>query len=86
MPLPHPERLAEYADRPGRAHSPDEGHVPRRERQPLRRHHEARGQFPQPQPPAVLRRRLAPEPRMDMLGVDGLLQPCQLPAQVARPA
>src|SRR5262249_7177103 len=50
------------------------------------RHHEARRQLPQPQAPAVLRRRLAPEPRVGVLGVDRLLQPCQLPPQIARPA
>jgi hypothetical protein len=31
-------------------------------------------------------RRLIPEPQVDVLGVDGLLQPRQLPPQVARPA
>ena len=85
MPLPHPVRLAEHAHRPGRAHPPDEGHAARRQLLPLRRHHEARRQLPQPQPPAVLRRRLAPEPRVDVLGIDRLLQPHQLPPQVARP-
>ena len=33
----------------------------------------------------MLRRRLAPEARVDMLRVDCLLQACQLPPQVARP-
>ena len=38
--------------------------------------------FPQPQAPAVLGRRLAPPLRVDVLAVDRLLQPRQLPAQI----
>src|SRR5512135_557629 len=86
MLLPHSERLAQDRDRPGHTHSPDEGHAPRRQGQPPRRHPEARGQLLQPQAPAVLRRGLAPEPRVDLLGVDRLLQPGLLPPQVARAA
>src|SRR5512135_2785998 len=85
MPLPHPVRLAEHAHCPGRAHPPDEGHATRRQLLPYRRHDEARGQLPQPQAPAVLRRRLAPEPWVDVLRIDRLLQSCQLPPQVAWP-
>src|SRR5262249_9714847 len=44
-----------------------------------------RRQLLQPQPTAVLRRRLAPQPRVDVLRVDRLLQPRQLAPQVARP-
>src|SRR5262249_49356564 len=50
-----------------------------------RRHHEALGQLLQPQAPAVLGRRQASESRVDMLSVDRLLQPRQLPPQVPRP-
>src|SRR5437868_14596501 len=85
MLLPYSKRLAQGRDCPGRAHSPDEGHASGRQLLPPRRHHEARGQLPQPQAPAVPRRRLAPEPRVDVLRVDRLLQPRQLPPQVARP-
>src|SRR5262249_14684752 len=53
---------------------------------PLHRDHEVGRQLPQPQTPAVLRRRLTPEPRVDVLRVDRLLQPRQLPPQIARPA
>src|SRR5271165_2101971 len=85
MPLPYPERLAQHHDRPGHAHPPDEGHAPRGQRQPPGRHHEPRGQLLQPQAPAVLRWHLAVEPRVNVLRVDRLRQPRQLPPQVARP-
>jgi hypothetical protein len=85
MPLSHAKRLAEHRDRPGHAYPPDEGHSPRRQRQPSYRHHEARRQLLQPQAPPVLRRRQASESRVDMLSVDRFLQPRQLPTQVARP-
>src|SRR5262249_30401712 len=83
--LPHPKRLAQECDRPGHAHPADERHPPCCQRQPPRRHHEARGQLLQPQAPAVLRRRLPSQPRVDVLGVDRLLQSPQLPTQVTRP-
>ncbi len=83
MPLPHPEGLAEHTYRPGRAHPPDECHATRRQLLPLPRYHEARRQLPQPQAPAVLRRRLAPQARVDVLRVDRLLQPRQLLPQAA---
>src|SRR5512144_2312332 len=85
MPLPHPERLAQHRDCPGYAHPPEERHAPLGYGLPLRRHHEARRQLLQPQAPPMLRRRLAPQARVDMLRVDRLLQPRQLPPQVARP-
>src|SRR3954452_2676646 len=85
MSLSHSIRLAEHAHRPDRTHAPDEGHAPDRQLLPLRRHDKARGQLPQPQSPAVLRRRLTPQPRVDVLGVDRLLKPRQFPPQVARP-
>jgi hypothetical protein len=79
------ETLAHCLHRPGRAHPADENHAPGRERQTAGRHDEARRQFRQPQTLAVLGRRLVPQPRVDMLRVDRLLQPRQLPAQVTRP-
>src|SRR5271170_1442918 len=82
--LPHPEQLAEYGHRPGRTHPPDESHATRRQLLPPRRHQETRGQLSQPQSPAMLRRRLPPKPRVDVLRVDRLLQPRQFPPQVAR--
>src|SRR5262245_9029678 len=85
MPLPPPEHLAEQADRPGHAHPPDEGHAPGGQRQPARRHLEAGRQLLQPQALPVLGRRLAPQPRVDVLRVHRLLQPRQLPPQVAWP-
>src|SRR5208283_760279 len=48
-------------------------------------YHEPREQLPQPQAPAVLRWHLAVEPRVNVLRVDRLRQPRQLPPQVARP-
>src|SRR6516164_230862 len=84
VPLPNAKRLAEDADRAGRTDPADENHTARCDRLPIRRHLEARGQLPQPQLPAVLCRCQAPEPGMDVLGVDRLLQPRQLPRQVAR--
>jgi len=39
----------------------------------------------QAQAAAVLRRRLAPESRVNVLGIDRLLQPRQFAAQVPRP-
>ena len=54
MPLPHPVRLAEHGHRPCRTHPPDEGHASYRQLLSPRRHHEARGQLPQPQPSAAL--------------------------------
>src|SRR5512135_1835917 len=86
MLLPHSKRLAQDRDRPGHAHAPDEGHATRRQRQALGRHLEARRQLLQPQAPAVLRRGLAPKPRVDVLRVDRFLQSGQLPPQVARAA
>ena len=83
MPLSHAKRLAQPRDRPGHTHTPDEGHAPPTAAPPVGT--EARRQLLQPQAPAVLCRRLAPEPRVDMLGVDRLLQPRQLPTKVARP-
>src|SRR5262249_9738796 len=44
-----------------------------------------RGSPARARPLPVLRRRLPPQPRVDVLGVPRLLQPRQLPAQVARP-
>jgi hypothetical protein len=85
VPLPHPERLAQQRDRPGRAHPPQERHAPLGQRQPARRHHQTRRQLLQPQPAAVLRRRLAPQPRVGVLRVHRLLRPRRLPPQVARP-
>src|SRR5262245_7571245 len=84
MALPHAEGLAQQRDRPSHAYPPDEGHAPRRQRLPLRRHHEVPRQFAQSQTPAVLRGRFAAQARVDVLRVDGLLQPCQFPPQVAR--
>src|SRR5262249_15208588 len=85
MLLPYPERLAQHGHRPGHTHPTDEGHTPLGQRQALRRHHETGRQFLQPQAPPVLRRGQTSQPRMDVLGVDRLLQPCQLPPQVTRP-
>ena len=44
----------------------------------------ARVLLPVAAPAAVLRRRLAPQPRVDVLRVDRLLQPRQLPTQPVR--
>src|SRR5947209_19860049 len=85
MPLPYPERLAQHRDRPGYTYPPDERHTPLGQRQPLRRHLEARRQFLQPQAAPMLRRRQAPQPRVNVLRIDRLLQPRQLPPQVACP-
>jgi len=41
--------LAQHRDRPGHTHAPEEGHAPRGQRQPPRRHHEALGQLLQTQ-------------------------------------
>src|SRR5271157_2298739 len=79
------ETLAHCLHRPGRTHPADENHAPGRERQTAGRHDEARRQFRQPQTLAVLGRRLVPQPRVDMLRVDRLLQPRQLLTQVGRP-
>src|SRR5262249_53993474 len=83
-PLPH--KKPRRGPRAPPAHPPprEEGPPPRAQRQPLGRRHEARRQPPQPQATAVLPRRLAAEPRVDVLGVDRLLQPNQLPPQVPR--
>jgi hypothetical protein len=67
---------------PGHAHPPDERHAPGRQGLALGRHDEARGQLLQPQTPAMLCRRLAIEPRGDVLRVDRLWQARQLPPQV----
>ena len=74
MPLPHPQRLAEHRNCPGHTHPPEERHPPRRQWQPTRRHHKGRRQLLQSQAAAVLRRRLAVKPRVDVLRVDRLLQ------------
>src|SRR5262245_65220454 len=66
------------------ADPPDEGHAALGQRQSPHRHDETRGQLPQAQAPAVPRRCPAPQPRVDMLWVDRLLQPGQLAPQVAR--
>src|SRR5271166_3115528 len=79
------ETLAHCLHRPGRTHPADENHAPGRERQTAGRHDEARRQFRQPQTLAVLGRRLVPQPRVDMLRVDRLLQPRQLLTQLGRP-
>src|SRR5262249_37564173 len=84
-PLPPRNRGAERGARPGHPPPRDEGTPPRRKRQPARRHLEARRQPLQPQALSVLRRRFAPQPRVDVLGVHRLLQPRQLPPQVAWP-
>jgi hypothetical protein len=63
MPLPNLGGLAEHTQCPCRAQAPDEGHVARRRREPLRRHYEARGRVPQPHAPAVLHGHPVPEPR-----------------------
>src|SRR5258708_5360590 len=86
MLLAHPKRLAQNRDRAGPAYPPNESHASLGHRQLLRRHHEARRQLLQAQAAAVLRRRLAPEARVNVLGIDRLLQPSQLAAQVARPS
>src|SRR6516165_10977283 len=78
-------RLAQHFDRPGHTPPPEEDHATRRQGLPLRRHDKARRQLPQPQAPPMLCRGLASQTRVDMLRVDGLLQSCQLPTQIAGP-
>src|SRR3954469_20397074 len=84
MLLPHTKCLAEHRDRPGHTHPPDEGHVPRCQWQPPRRRYKALGHLLKPQAATVLRRCLAPQPRVDVLRIDRLLQPRQFPTQVPR--
>jgi hypothetical protein len=43
----------------------DECHAPRRDRPPIRRHHEAGGQLREPRLPAARRQRQAPNRRQD---------------------
>src|SRR5262245_2346468 len=83
--LPHSNARAQPRDCPSHAYPPADGDALRRQRLPLRRHHEAPRQFPQAQTPAVLRWRSAPQARVDVLRVDRLLQPRQFPPQVTRP-
>ena len=83
--FPTRRRLAQQGDRRGHAHSPEERHATGRQRQPPRRHDKPRRKLLQPQAPPVLRRRLAPEARVDVLRVESLLQQGQLTQQVARP-
>src|SRR5262249_60305726 len=84
-PLPRWDRWADARPPPGPPPPPQEGHAPCRQGRPLRRHNETPRQLPQAQTPAVLRGRLAPQARVEVLRVDRRLQPRQFPAQVPRP-
>src|SRR6266702_3599945 len=85
MPLPHSKGCAQHRDRPCHTYSPDEGHTPHCQWQLPRRHLEACRQLLEPQAPTMLCRRQTSQTRVDVLSVDCLLQPCQLPTQIARP-